>query len=167
MEVRSKSRQLRQRLRAQLYPPGAVAESLSPFSETPQPCHAAFDCGIRDEDGYSFILGRTGDVINVAGHRLGTREIEDAVSSHPGIAEVAVVGVADELEGQLPLAFATVRDPAMIATAERLDKNRIGGEAGRPGCLRFRNQSTRKQLMEAIARVTSAPEIAVQAPASI
>jgi acyl-CoA synthetase (AMP-forming)/AMP-acid ligase II len=89
------------------------------------------------------------------------------VSSHPGIAEVAVVGVADELEGQLPLAFATVRDPAMIATAERLDKNRIGGEAGRPGCLRFRNQSTRKQLMEAIARVTSAPEIAVQAPASI
>ena len=57
---------------------------------------------MRDEDGYYFILGRTDDVINVAGHRLGTREIEEAVQAHPNIAEVAVVGVADALKGQMP-----------------------------------------------------------------
>ena len=58
-----------------------------------------FDWGIRDADGYFFILGRTDDVINVAGHRLGTREIEESISSHPNVAEVAVVGIADATEG--------------------------------------------------------------------
>ncbi|MDH5535690.1 MAG: propionate--CoA ligase, partial [Betaproteobacteria bacterium] len=57
--------------------------------------YSTFDWGIRDNEGYHFILGRTDDVINVAGHRLGTREIEEAVQAHPNIAEVAVVGVAD------------------------------------------------------------------------
>ncbi len=80
--------------------------------------YTTFDWGIRDDDGYYFILGRTDDVINVAGHRLGTREIEEAVSAHPAIAEVAVVGVADALKGQMPLAFAVVKDPALIATPE-------------------------------------------------
>jgi propionyl-CoA synthetase len=80
--------------------------------------YTTFDWGIRDEDGYYFILGRTDDVINVAGHRLGTREIEEAVSSHPAIAEVAVVGVADELKGQIPLAFAVVKNADSIATPE-------------------------------------------------
>ena len=69
-----------------------------------------FDWGIRDADGYYFILGRTDDVINVAGHRLGTREIEESISSHPNIAEVAVVGVADSLKGQVAMAFAVPRD---------------------------------------------------------
>ncbi|TJA97947.1 propionate--CoA ligase, partial [Escherichia coli] len=54
-----------------------------------RPVYATFDWGIRDADGYHFILGRTDDVINVAGHRLGTREIEESISSHPGVAEVA------------------------------------------------------------------------------
>ena len=54
--------------------------------------YSTFDWGIRDEDGYYFILGRTDDVINVAGHRLGTREIEESISSHANVAEVAVVG---------------------------------------------------------------------------
>ena len=80
--------------------------------------YSTFDWGIRDEDGYHFILGRTDDVINVAGHRLGTREIEEAVQAHPNIAEVAVVGVADQSKGQMPLAFAVVKDAAKIATAE-------------------------------------------------
>ena len=80
--------------------------------------YASFDWGIRDKDGYYFILGRTDDVINVAGHRLGTREIEEAVSAHPNVAEVAVVGVADQLKGQMPLAFVVPKDPARIATAE-------------------------------------------------
>jgi propionyl-CoA synthetase len=81
--------------------------------------YSTFDWGIRDEEGYHFILGRTDDVINVAGHRLGTREIEEAVQAHPNIAEVAVVGVADPLKGQMPLAFAVVKDAARIATPEQ------------------------------------------------
>ncbi len=80
--------------------------------------YTTFDWGIRDADGYYFILGRTDDVINVAGHRLGTREIEEAVQAHPNIAEVAVVGVADPVKGQMPLAFAVVKDAARIATPE-------------------------------------------------
>src|SRR6185312_10085049 len=73
-----------------------------------------FDWGIRDKDGYFFILGRTDDVINVAGHRLGTREIEETISSHSNIAEVAVVGVADKLKGQVAMAFAVARDAASV-----------------------------------------------------
>ena len=80
--------------------------------------YSTFDWGIRDKDGYYFILGRTDDVINVAGHRLGTREIEEAVQAHANIAEVAVVGVHDALKGQMPLAFAVVKDAAKIATPE-------------------------------------------------
>ena len=80
--------------------------------------YSTFDWGIRDDDGYYFILGRTDDVINVAGHRLGTREIEEAVSTHPAIAEVAVVGVADQLKGQTPIAFAVVKDASSIATPQ-------------------------------------------------
>jgi len=80
--------------------------------------YSTFDWGIRDADGYYTILGRTDDVINVAGHRLGTREIEEAVQAHPNIAEVAVVGVADPLKGQVPLAFAVVKDAGRIATPE-------------------------------------------------
>ncbi len=79
--------------------------------------YSTFDWGIRDEDGYFFILGRTDDVINVAGHRLGTREIEESISSHPNVAEVAVVGVADALKGQVAMAFAILKDPTKAATA--------------------------------------------------
>ena len=75
-----------------------------------------FDWGIRDEDGYFFILGRTDDVINVAGHRLGTREIEESISSHANVAEVAVVGVADKLKGQVAMAFAVLKDASKAAT---------------------------------------------------
>jgi propionyl-CoA synthetase len=80
--------------------------------------YSTFDWGIRDEDGYYFILGRTDDVINVAGHRLGTREIEEAVNMHSNIAECAVVGVADALKGQMPLAFAVAKDASPLATAQ-------------------------------------------------
>ncbi|MGH8641934.1 MAG: propionate--CoA ligase, partial [Burkholderiales bacterium] len=80
--------------------------------------YSTFDWGIRDEEGYHYILGRTDDVINVAGHRLGTREIVEAVQAHPNIAEVAVVGVADSIKGQMPLAFAVVKDAAKVATPE-------------------------------------------------
>ena len=80
--------------------------------------YSSFDWGIKDEEGYHYILGRTDDVINVAGHRLGTREIEEAVQAHSAIAEVAVVGVNDQLKGQEPMAFAVVKDAARIATPE-------------------------------------------------
>ncbi|QIL43833.1 propionate--CoA ligase [Acidovorax sp. HDW3] len=76
--------------------------------------YSTFDWGICDADGYYFILGRTDDVINVAGHRLGTREIEECIASHPQIAEVAVVGVADALKGQVALAFAVARTSAPL-----------------------------------------------------
>jgi len=76
-----------------------------------------FDWGIRDADGYFFILGRTDDVINVAGHRLGTREIEESISSHPNVAEVAVVGVADALKGQVAMAFVIAKDASALGDA--------------------------------------------------
>jgi propionyl-CoA synthetase len=86
--------------------------------------YSTFDWATRDEDGYYFVLGRTDDVINVAGHRLGTREIEEAVQAHSGVAEVAVVGVADAIKGQVPVAFAVVKDPSTIATAEGVARMR-------------------------------------------
>ena len=79
--------------------------------------YSTFDWGIRDEDGYFFILGRTDDVINVAGHRLGTREIEESISSHANVAEVAVVGVADALKGQVAMAFVVVKDASTVRDA--------------------------------------------------
>jgi len=81
--------------------------------------YSTFDWGIRDADGYYFILGRTDDVINVAGHRLGTREIEESISSHPAVAECAVVGVADQLKGQVAIAFAVLKDAGSVASADQ------------------------------------------------
>jgi len=80
--------------------------------------YSTFDWALRDEDGYYFILGRSDDVINVAGHRLGTREIEECIAGHPAVAEVAVVGVADALKGQVAMAFAVLKDPARAATPQ-------------------------------------------------
>ncbi len=80
------------------------------FSHFDELLYSSLDWAIRDEDGYTFILGRTDDVINVAGHRLGTREIEEVVAACPAVAEAAVIGVADSLKGQVPIVFATLRD---------------------------------------------------------
>ena len=87
------------------------------------------------------MLGRTEDVINVAGERLGTRESEEAIGSHPAVAGCAVVGVADQLKGQMPMAFAVLKDPSVAETAEqraKLEKEIMGkvdaalGAIGRP-----------------------------------
>ena len=80
--------------------------------------YSTFDYAIRDKDGYYFILGRTDDVINVAGHRLGTREIEEAIQAHPNVAEVAVVGVADALKGQVPMAFCVLKNNDAIRNSD-------------------------------------------------
>ena len=108
--------------------------------------YSTFDWGVRDKDGYFFILGRTDDVINVAGHRLGTREIEESISSHPNISEVAVVGIADALKGQVAVAFAVVRDASGLvddaarakleAEIMKVVDNSIGA-VGRPARVRF------------------------------
>jgi propionyl-CoA synthetase len=82
------------------------------FSHFKELLYSSLDWAVRDEDGYTFILGRTDDVINVAGHRLGTREIEESVATHPSVAEAAVVGVHDALKGQVPVVFATLRQAA-------------------------------------------------------
>ena len=76
--------------------------------------YSSYDWAIKDEDGYFTILGRTDDVINVAGHRLGTREIEESISGHANVAEVAVVGVADQLKGQVAMAFVVPKDASAL-----------------------------------------------------
>ena len=129
--------------------------------------YTTFDWGIRDKDGYYFILGRTDDVINVAGHRLGTREIEEAVSMHPNIAECAVVGVADPLKGQMPLAFAVAKNASALNAAEgrkALEKevmetvDRQLGAIGRPKAVHFvsllpktRSGKTLRRAIQALA----------------
>ena len=84
--------------------------------------YSTYDWARRDADGYYFILGRTDDVINVAGHRLGTREIEESISAHPNVAETAVVGVADDVKGQVALAFVTAKSAEGLDTPEGLKK---------------------------------------------
>src|SRR5438270_1547457 len=122
--------------------------------------YSTFDWGIRDKDGYYYILGRTDDVINVAGHRLGTREIEEAVSMHPNVAECAVVGVADELKGQMPLAFAVLKDAAKATSPqevmEPVDKQL--GAIARPKAVHFvtllpktRSGKTLRRSIQALA----------------
>jgi propionyl-CoA synthetase len=88
--------------------------------------YSTFDWGIRDADGYYFILGRTDDVINVAGHRLGTREIEESISSHPNVSEVAVVGVEDKVKGQVAIAFVILKNADAAATPQ--EKQALEGE---------------------------------------
>jgi len=122
--------------------------------------YSTFDWGIRDKEGYYYILGRTDDVINVAGHRLGTREIEEAVNMHPNVAECAVVGVADELKGQMPLAFAVLKDAAKRTAAEEVMQtvDRQLGAIARPKAVHFvtllpktRSGKTLRRAIQALA----------------
>ena len=68
------------------------------------------DGGYIDEDGYLFVMGRIDDVINVAGHRLSTGEMEEVVGGHEAVAECAVIGIHDDLKGQLPLGLVVLKD---------------------------------------------------------
>jgi len=80
--------------------------------------YSSGDGGYRDEDGYVFIMGRTDDVINIAGHRLSTGEMEEVVAGHTMVAECAVVGVQDQLKGQLPMALVSLKAGAQIDEAQ-------------------------------------------------
>lgn len=73
------------------------------------------DGGYQDEEGYTYITGRIDDVINVAGHRLSTADMEEIVAAHPAVAECAVIGVADELRGQVPVGFVVLKSGEQIA----------------------------------------------------
>ena len=90
------------------------------------------DAGIIDEDGYVHVMARTDDIINVAGHRLSTGAMEEVLAAHPDVAECAVIGVADQLKGQLPVGFlvlkAGVTDPPEEVTQEvvQMVRDRIG-----------------------------------------
>jgi propionyl-CoA synthetase len=90
------------------------------------------DGGYVDEDGYVFVMGRTDDVINVAGHRLSTGSMEAVLAEHPAVAECAVVGVADELKGQVPRGFVVLKagaeaDPEVLrAELVQAVRDRIG-----------------------------------------
>ena len=90
------------------------------------------DAGYKDEDGYLYIMARTDDVINVAGHRLSTGQLEEVLAEHPDVAECAVIGVADELKGQLPLGliclYPNCEKPVEAVCTEAIDlvKSRVG-----------------------------------------
>jgi propionyl-CoA synthetase len=95
------------------------------------------DAGFIDEDGYVYVMTRTDDVINVAGHRLATGAMEEVLASHPDVAECAVIGVADALKGQVPLGFVVVkagvpvsRHDDIVSELIRLIRERIGTIAG-------------------------------------
>jgi propionyl-CoA synthetase len=96
------------------------------------------DGGYFDQDGYLFVMGRTDDVINVAGHRLSTGELEEVVGGHPAVAECAVIGVQDALRGQIPVALICLKDG--IATANDVIEaevvQRVRDTTGAVACLR-------------------------------
>ncbi|CAK0764827.1 propionyl-CoA synthetase [uncultured Gammaproteobacteria bacterium] len=93
------------------------------------------DAGFVDEDGYVSIMARTDDIINVAGHRLSTGGMEEVLSSHQDVAECAVIGVADQLKGQLPLGFLVLKngvtksDAEIVAEVVKMVRDKIGAVA--------------------------------------
>jgi len=90
------------------------------------------DAGYIDEDGYVFVMARTDDIINTAGHRLSTGAMEEVLAAHPDVAECAVVGVADDLKGQLPVGFLVLKagvdrpHDEIVAEVVQLVRDRIG-----------------------------------------
>lgn len=149
-----------------------------------QQIYSTFDWGIRDSDGYYFILGRSDDVINISGHRLGTREIEECIASHEDVAEVAVIGIKDEVKGQAAVAFAVLKEGREIQSAdpftalekalmELVDKQL--GSVGRPARVYFvaqlpktRSGKMLRRTMQAICEGREPNDIAlIENPASL
>jgi len=90
------------------------------------------DAGYIDDDGYVFVMSRTDDIINVAGHRLSTGGMEEVLAAHPDVAECAVIGVNDELKGQLPLGFLVLKagvkrkDGDIVKEIVKMVRDKIG-----------------------------------------
>ncbi|MBF0426551.1 MAG: propionate--CoA ligase [Magnetococcales bacterium] len=102
------------------------------FSRFKELYYATFDYAMVDDDGYYFIMGRDDDVINVAGHRLGTREVEEALCTHPSVAEAAAVGIKDDLKGQEIEAFVVLMSNVVPPSEDELKNvvvRQIGGIA--------------------------------------
>ena len=128
------------------------------------------DGGIIDEDGYVFVMGRVDDVINVAGHRLSTGQMEELIGSHPGVAECAVVGIDDELRGQVPVGFAVLKDGVEM-NHQDLEKELVSiirKEIGAVACFRKsalvkRLPKTRsgKILRKTIRQLATTPEVPI------
>ena len=108
------------RLPADLVGRRPAVHRLLPVDATPVPTSPG-TADTSDSDGYLYVMGRTDDVINVAGHRLSTGEMEEVLASHPAVAECAVIGVNDELKGQIPRGFVVLKagidaDPGVLST---------------------------------------------------
>jgi propionyl-CoA synthetase len=123
-------------------PPGALLtvyraddRYVSEYLSTYDGYYLTGDGGYIDEDGYVFIMGRTDDVINVAGHRLSTGAMEEVVASHADVAECAVIGVADQMKGQLPVGFVVLKagvdtdHDALRAELVQMVRNEVGAVA--------------------------------------
>jgi propionyl-CoA synthetase len=127
------------------------------------------DGGYRDADGYLYVMGRTDDVINVAGHRLSTGEMEEVLASHPAVAECAVFGVSDELKGEVPRGFVVLKagitaDPdALAADLAGMIRERIGPIAALnrldivPGLPKTRSGKILRKTMRGIANGREEP----------
>jgi len=122
--------------------------------------YSTFDFATMDQDGYVRVLGRSDDIIIVAGRRLGTREIEEVLLSHPAIAEVAVIGVSSELRGQVPIAFAVLSDQgdgdagALLLLEANLIKtvNDVLGSSAKPKKIVFVNALPRTRSGKVLRR---------------
>jgi propionyl-CoA synthetase len=110
----------------------AAERYISSYMEEYPGYYETGDAGYMDEDGYIFVMARTDDVINVAGHRLSTGAIEEVLASHPDVAECAVIGVHDQLKGQLPLGFLVLKagvnrpNEEIVGEAVKLVRQEIG-----------------------------------------
>ena len=132
------------------------------------------DAGMIDEDGYLYIMARTDDVINVAGHRLSTGGMEEVLASHPDVAECAVIGVSDELKGQLPLGFLCLNDGCtrtaeqVVAEVITLVREKIGPVAAfKLACVVDRLPKTRSGKILRATMASIADGTAYKAPATI
>lgn len=117
---------------------GNHARFLAGYLEQFPGYYTSGDGGYKDEDGYVFIMGRTDDVINVAGHRLSTGEMEEVLAGHPAVAECAVIGIADDLKGQVPIGLVLLKDGVDIES-DALNQElvaRIRQDIGAVACLK-------------------------------
>jgi propionyl-CoA synthetase len=143
------------------------------FVESYMTTHPGFyvtgDGGYRDEDGYLYVMGRIDDVINVAGHRLSTGQMEEVLASHPAVAECAVIGVNDDFKGQIPRGFVVLKagvsaEPtAVSAELVQLIRERIGAVAALrrvdvvPALPKTRSGKILRKTMRGIADGTDEP----------
>ncbi|WP_425071227.1 propionate-CoA ligase PrpE [Sagittula sp. S175] len=132
------------------------------------------DAGMKDEDGYVYIMARTDDVINVAGHRLSTGAMEEVLASHPDVAECAVIGVTDDLKGQLPMGFLCLSSGVnrphdeIVKEAVRLVRDQIGPVAAfKLACVVDRLPKTRSGKILRATMVKIADSETFKMPATI